>query len=57
MLIILRDETMLQKSFGECYMTENIILAVGFSLLALMIIGTMQHTVNLLKFMFHFGAF
>lgn len=36
---IFRDETMLQKSFGECYMTENIILAVGFSLLALMIIG------------------
>jgi len=34
-----RDETMLQKSFGECYMTENIILAVGFSLLSLMIIG------------------
>jgi hypothetical protein len=33
---------MLQKSFGECYMTENIILAVGFSLLALMIIGTTE---------------
>jgi hypothetical protein len=30
---------MLQKSFGECYMTENIIVAVGFTLLSLMIIG------------------
>lgn len=34
-----RDEIMLKKSFSECYVSEDIIVAVGFSLLFLLLIG------------------
>jgi len=34
-----RDEIMLKKSFSECYISADIIIAVGFCLLALLLLG------------------